>query len=848
MGLIDSIRGYLNPDVVNSFNRLNKNNRGALKYFCSGKGWNLSPEMPFGQKKYIIENENQILCDYEEHLKDEERKRVMREVISASTQYPHGFVVLCNKYLNGVLGESVRMPGQVKSKRARAMCKTSLLHSTYGINRIKGMVYNGQYAHFSYGAHYISNVADLQTDEIALLHIHLQELKSEEETIVAILAREDLINKFEDEVLDHFKRVKYYEQFVSSISGVTDKQIYCANHLAELDHFIGTFIPTEYNRIKAKYPLGAAYIDKNVDPCGGLSKEETLIKYEERAAVYEVAIQKYEVLKQKYPVGLPAFEAANSYDDGKNSAFLKIQKIVKCEEQIREYEVRERKVRFGDRIEKVQKEFSVKCRNLRNSVFENLGCYDYDIHFSKMKENGEITDGKFPVWQFFCHSYSKDDSIDLKYYPNKIEQKETRTKLINKELFFKDHIYDKIFNFINQIKQEFTTNEVYVLFANSGKKYYENINNFHFQYLLLKLDENNIKHASLNKLLEVSTSKTCYIILELDSVNSRLKKNCSELLEMTINNFEQTDMSILYECRIVYISMSKGLDREEMLLLNKQTEIEIALSEEIRKKKKEEEERKRREEQEKAEKITTAKAIASTYGLIFKKFFPDVAMYSITLQEAEQIIASESKMLNYRDFCKRVQNVVSGWGEIKGIPYYHFYHYYPTRFTDVTPESRNVREMIYNFKDGIANTRVVQIMTEKLQSTFTSSDLQKLTLVCIPASTIEDNIERYSSFSKKLCENTGMRNGFSHITIIREKTQSHLGGTDSAEYSYDSDFFKDARIILFDDVVTRGRSMSQMQAALQRIGATVICAMSIGRTYSDYYGDNRRPHPWTGDF
>ena len=28
--------------------------------------------------------------------------------------------------------------------------------------------------------------------------------------------------------------------------------------------------------------------------------------------------------------------------------------------------------------------------------------------------------------------------------------------------------------------------------------------------------------------------------------------------------------------------------------------------------------------------------------------------------------------------------------------------------------------------------------------------------------------------------------------------------------------------------------------------ANVVCAISIGRTYSDYHGDNRTPHPWSG--
>jgi predicted amidophosphoribosyltransferase len=136
------------------------------------------------------------------------------------------------------------------------------------------------------------------------------------------------------------------------------------------------------------------------------------------------------------------------------------------------------------------------------------------------------------------------------------------------------------------------------------------------------------------------------------------------------------------------------------------------------------------------------------------------------------------------------------------------------------------------------------ILAKKLRSTFEYNDLASLTLVCIPASTIETNNKRYSKFSTELCSITGMRNGFGYITITKEKTQSHLGGTDSAEYSYDADFFKGAKVILFDDVVTRGRSMEQMKNALENLGATIICAISIGRTYSDY--NKREPHPWLG--
>ena len=35
-----------------------------------------------------------------------------------------------------------------------------------------------------------------------------------------------------------------------------------------------------------------------------------------------------------------------------------------------------------------------------------------------------------------------------------------------------------------------------------------------------------------------------------------------------------------------------------------------------------------------------------------------------------------------------------------------------------------------------------------------------------------------------------------------------------------------------------------MKIELENVGAHIVAALSIGRTYSDYYGDNRLPHPW----
>lgn len=248
--------------------------------------------------------------------------------------------------------------------------------------------------------------------------------------------------------------------------------------------------------------------------------------------------------------------------------------------------------------------------------------------------------------------------------------------------------------------------------------------------------------------------------------------------------------------------------------------------------------------------------IASNSDAAKSKFGPVTVMRVQLSQEydtAKQIVASENELrrlqiqiVEKREFNDRIARATNGWDTVGDIPHYFFYWYYPTRFTDVSMDSSYARGLIYRFKDGDDHDEVATMVESKIRSTFKASDLSSLTFVCIPASTIAVNRDRYCCFSAEVCDELGMRDAFDHITITREKTASHLGGTDAAEYSFDKSFFEGAHVILFDDVVTRGRSMREFKSRLESMGATVVCAISIGRTYSDYYGDNRQPHPYTG--
>lgn len=167
-----------------------------------------------------------------------------------------------------------------------------------------------------------------------------------------------------------------------------------------------------------------------------------------------------------------------------------------------------------------------------------------------------------------------------------------------------------------------------------------------------------------------------------------------------------------------------------------------------------------------------------------------------------------------------------------GKPYSFLVYYVPKRLDEyVSDESLFYQKRIWNFKDGINQ----QFFLDEVKKVFAQEfeHPEEMTLVCIPASSNYSNNRRYGWFSESLCASLGMHNGFEHIEIVREKEPKHCGGSDSGEYEIDASFFNGKKVILFDDVVTRGTSMREFAKFLEQAGASVECCFSIGRTCSE---------------
>lgn len=229
------------------------------------------------------------------------------------------------------------------------------------------------------------------------------------------------------------------------------------------------------------------------------------------------------------------------------------------------------------------------------------------------------------------------------------------------------------------------------------------------------------------------------------------------------------------------------------------------------------------------------------------------------LEEAERKrIEAERKRreeIRIRQEIENLRGCVSSWNQPSrsSVNCFSLYYYYPTTCDwDASEDEWNVRNLIWDFKANPnrpqseieikrRHERSVSEVLPDLQrvlNRYFGTNKSQLTLVCIPSSKKIVTERRYKDLSEKLCNATGMSNGYNYVHVASEGEARHLGGVNQAQFSIDSSFFKGKYVILFDDVITSGASMERFKRLLESAGATVIAGLSIGKTKHDRQMNN----------
>lgn len=438
-----------------------------------------------------------------------------------------------------------------------------------------------------------------------------------------------------------------------------------------------------------------------------------------------------------------------------------------------------------------QSELSSFCQNIvkeKNLPFQNK---ELDVNFVKQDSFDVKKLGVLKVLHFYIHSACLED-LDFSNFPKVKRFNEILPKIESMQYVFDSNEYSQIIIFLKELachyhKKDGKNIAVITKDSNDVNKH------FHYKpfHKLFLSDEYN---SILN---EIDVLKSEYVLdYTTIDINSRhlVSNDVIVVFDVCADNSQVIGFCkkiITYDTEsqplIVYVSLVKDYDRLEM---------------EKRIKK-------------------------------MNKYLADIA---------EQ----KEKLKQVRD---SILYSVSSWDTLDGELRY-------TSLTKITTYSSAAELLTFDpqvikLKDELdvfgafSRKFIINRIKKKLLKTFGSENLKYITLVCIPASSRNTTKMRYEILSNGLCEETGMINGYDHITFLND-TKGRLlndGDIPKDKLSFDEEFFSLKYVLLFDDIINTGQTVQVFKHKIESLGAIVVGAISVAKTK---YLTNDKIPPYDG--
>lgn len=144
------------------------------------------------------------------------------------------------------------------------------------------------------------------------------------------------------------------------------------------------------------------------------------------------------------------------------------------------------------------------------------------------------------------------------------------------------------------------------------------------------------------------------------------------------------------------------------------------------------------------------------------------------------------------------------------------------------------RHEVWHFKDGNCSPRILRGLAEAIRQ-LSSGDC----VVCfVPASTKAKTESRYADVASRLQSMTGISCSFTAISKNNDGASGYISGKQAdpaSDFSFDMSFFHDKKVILIDDVVTRGNTLKGTASRLLANGAREVVALTVARTFNPYF-------------
>ena len=155
------------------------------------------------------------------------------------------------------------------------------------------------------------------------------------------------------------------------------------------------------------------------------------------------------------------------------------------------------------------------------------------------------------------------------------------------------------------------------------------------------------------------------------------------------------------------------------------------------------------------------------------------------------------------------------------------YNYVPSKFLHMASfDEVCMHYTILEFKDG--RKKAQEWASKVIGKALSGKERNDVVFVCTPAHSYYMNNKRYANFSKNVCEICGCIDGFSHVFVSEDCKPVHCkirkGSCDTLENIFiDKPFFQGKKVIIFDDIITTGKTSDRMRDIMESCGARVIC-------------------------
>jgi pyrimidine operon attenuation protein/uracil phosphoribosyltransferase len=174
--------------------------------------------------------------------------------------------------------------------------------------------------------------------------------------------------------------------------------------------------------------------------------------------------------------------------------------------------------------------------------------------------------------------------------------------------------------------------------------------------------------------------------------------------------------------------------------------------------------------------------------------------------------------------------------------------YIPKKYVGLSSKQMQDRQAVYSFKDGNCPQYVKEQVLDRIQRKIAGNPSSWV--VCfIPASTKQKHIRRYSALASYLNSNLGCEVRIDGIDVAYDKDSGHMTGktgNPTENMRFNPEVFSGKRVILVDDVRTRGTTFTMTADKMSALGAVTVFGVFVAQTIHPDLPIDTTPHPRGG--